>query len=57
MLNKPIEEIIMQNGKVIGVKSEGEIARCKKLTCDPSYSIICDRVEKVGQRLPWWSSG
>ena len=26
MLNKPIEEIIMQNGKVIGVKSEGEVS-------------------------------
>lgn len=25
MLNKPIEEIIVQNGKVIGVKSEGEV--------------------------------
>ncbi|PNI38436.1 GDI2 isoform 8, partial [Pan troglodytes] len=47
MLNKPIEEIIVQNGKVIGVKSEGEIARCKQLICDPSY--IKDRVEKVGQ--------
>ncbi|KAB0338402.1 hypothetical protein FD754_024610, partial [Muntiacus muntjak] len=43
MLNKPIEEIIMQNGKVIGVKSEGEIARSKQLICDPSYVIrvIC----------------
>lgn len=47
MLNKPIEEIIVQNGKVIGVKSEGEIARCKQLICDPSY--VKDRVEKVGQ--------
>ena len=47
MLNKPIEEIIMQNGKVIGVKSEGEIAHCKQLICDPSY--VKDRVEKVGQ--------
>ncbi|KAK2105188.1 Rab GDP dissociation inhibitor beta, partial [Saguinus oedipus] len=35
------------NGKVIGVKSEGEIARCKQLICDPSY--VKDRVEKVGQ--------
>lgn len=26
MLNKPIEEIIMENGKVIGVKSEGEVS-------------------------------
>ncbi|KAK7825692.1 hypothetical protein U0070_012937 [Myodes glareolus] len=47
MLNKPIEEIIVQNGKVVGVKSEGEIARCKQLICDPSY--VKDRVEKVGQ--------
>lgn len=29
MLNKPVEEIIVQNGKVVSVKSEGEIARCK----------------------------
>ena len=26
MLNKPIEEIIVQNGKVVGVKSEGEVS-------------------------------
>uniref|UniRef100_A0A3B3Y9R3 Rab GDP dissociation inhibitor n=2 Tax=Poecilia TaxID=8080 RepID=A0A3B3Y9R3_9TELE len=47
MLNKPIEEIVMENGKVVGVKSEGEIARCKQLICDPSY--VMDRVKKVGQ--------
>lgn len=28
MLNKPIEEIIVQNGKVVGVKSEGEVSNC-----------------------------
>ncbi|CAB1322708.1 unnamed protein product [Coregonus sp. 'balchen'] len=39
MLNKPIEEIVMENGKVI--------ARCKQLICDPSY--VMDRVCKVGQ--------
>ncbi|KAG7454633.1 hypothetical protein MATL_G00261910 [Megalops atlanticus] len=47
MLNKPIEEIVMENGKVVGVKSEGEIARCKQLICDPSY--VMDRVTKTGQ--------
>ncbi|KAJ8261797.1 hypothetical protein GJAV_G00158510 [Gymnothorax javanicus] len=47
MLNKPIEEIVMENGKVVGVKSEGEIARCKQLICDPSY--VMDKVSKVGQ--------
>uniref|UniRef100_K7G1I8 Rab GDP dissociation inhibitor n=1 Tax=Pelodiscus sinensis TaxID=13735 RepID=K7G1I8_PELSI len=46
MLNKPIQEIVIENGKVVGVKSEGEIARCKQLICDPSY--VPDRVTKVG---------
>jgi Rab GDP dissociation inhibitor len=32
MLNKPIEEIIVQNGKVVGVKSEGEVSNyCEKM--------------------------
>ncbi|XP_049617125.1 rab GDP dissociation inhibitor beta [Syngnathus scovelli] len=47
MLKKPIEEIVMENGKVVGVKSEGEFARCKQLICDPSYFM--SRVVKVGQ--------
>ncbi|MGH0124645.1 UNVERIFIED_CONTAM: hypothetical protein FKN15_036718 [Acipenser sinensis] len=47
MLNKPVEEIVTENGHVIGVKSEGEVARCKQLICDPSY--LQDRVRKVGQ--------
>lgn len=25
MLNKPIDEIVMENGKAVGVKSEGEV--------------------------------
>ncbi|KAM9824133.1 rab GDP dissociation inhibitor beta [Neosynchiropus ocellatus] len=47
MLNKPIDEIVMENGKVVGVKSQGETARCKQLICDPSY--FRDRAKKVGQ--------
>ncbi|KAJ8245294.1 hypothetical protein GJAV_G00269200 [Gymnothorax javanicus] len=47
MLNKPVEELVMENGKVVGVKSQGEVARCKQLICDPSYAM--DRVSKVGQ--------
>uniref|UniRef100_A0A8C3G5D8 Rab GDP dissociation inhibitor n=1 Tax=Cyclopterus lumpus TaxID=8103 RepID=A0A8C3G5D8_CYCLU len=47
MLNKPVDEIVMEDGHVIGVKSEGEVARCKQLICDPSY--ITDRVRKAGQ--------
>lgn len=26
MLNKPIDEIVMKDGKVVGVKSEGEVS-------------------------------
>uniref|UniRef100_A0A2K5DFF6 Rab GDP dissociation inhibitor n=1 Tax=Aotus nancymaae TaxID=37293 RepID=A0A2K5DFF6_AOTNA len=43
MLTKPIGEIIVQNGKVIGVTSEGEIACCRQLICDPS--CVKDQVE------------
>lgn len=25
------------NGKAVGVTSEGETAKCKKVVCDPSY--------------------
>ncbi|KAA0187200.1 Guanosine nucleotide diphosphate dissociation inhibitor [Fasciolopsis buskii] len=47
MLNKPVEEIVLENGKVFGVKAEGEVARCDTVICDPSYAM--DRVRKVGQ--------
>ncbi|KAM9312595.1 rab GDP dissociation inhibitor beta [Gastrophryne carolinensis] len=47
MLNKPIEELVVENGRIVGVKSEGEVARCKQLICDPSY--VPDRVTKVGK--------
>lgn len=29
MLNKPIDEIVVENGKVVGVKSEGEVSSCR----------------------------
>ena len=47
MLNKPVEEIVIENGVVVGVKSEGEIARCKAVICDPSY--FPSKTTKVGQ--------
>jgi len=47
MLNKPVEEVIYENGVVVGVKSEGEVAKCKFVVGDPSY--FPDKVKKVGQ--------
>lgn len=29
MLNKPVDEIVMEGGKVIGVKSEGEVKQIR----------------------------
>merc|ERR1711916_188238 len=36
-----------EDGKVVGVKSEGETAKCKAVIGDPSY--FKDQVKKVGQ--------
>ena len=45
MLDKQIDEIVYENGKVVGVRSGSEVARCKQVYCDPTY--VLDRVEKV----------
>eukprot|EP00054_Salpingoeca_dolichothecata_P027228 m.198792 g.198792 ORF g.198792 m.198792 type:complete len:446 (-) comp25899_c3_seq1:154-1491(-) len=47
MLAKPVEEFVMEDGKVVGVKSEGEVAKAKIVICDPSYAQ--NRVKKTGQ--------
>merc|ERR1719431_2225110 len=47
MLDKPIDEIVMEGGKVVGVKSGAEVARCSQVYCDPSY--VSDKVTQVGK--------
>ncbi|KAK1274884.1 hypothetical protein QJS04_geneDACA005698 [Acorus gramineus] len=48
MLNKPECKVEFdENGKAIGVTSEGETAKCKKVVCDPSY--LPNKVRKVGR--------
>lgn len=47
MLDKPVDEIVFENGRAVGVRSGNEVARCKQVYCDPSY--VLDRVNKVGQ--------
>ncbi|KMT00881.1 hypothetical protein BVRB_9g221540 [Beta vulgaris subsp. vulgaris] len=48
MLNKPDCSVVFDDaGKVIGVSSEGETAKCKKVVCDPSY--LPEKVHKVGR--------
>ncbi|CAH1795750.1 unnamed protein product [Owenia fusiformis] len=47
MLDKTCDKIVCEDGKVVGVKSEGETAKCKMVICDPSY--VLEKVKKVGQ--------
>ncbi|KAI6198301.1 Rab GDP dissociation inhibitor [Aphelenchoides fujianensis] len=49
MLDKPVDEIVFENGRVVGVRSGSEVAKCKQLYCDPSYVKGTDRVKKTGQ--------
>lgn len=47
MLDKPVDEIVLENNQVCGVRSGSEIVKCKQVYCDPSYAM--NRVKKVGQ--------
>jgi Rab GDP dissociation inhibitor len=50
MLNTDINEILFENGKVVGVKGPQGVAKCKTVICDPTYAIRCglkDRVKLV----------
>ncbi|KAJ3177937.1 Rab GDP dissociation inhibitor alpha [Geranomyces variabilis] len=47
MLSKKIDEVVYENGKVVGVKSEGETAKTKAVIGDPTY--FSDKVKKAGQ--------
>ncbi|XP_055342854.1 rab GDP dissociation inhibitor beta-like [Paramacrobiotus metropolitanus] len=47
MLDKPVDEIILEKGKAVGVRCGNETVRCKQVYCDPSYAP--DRVKKVGE--------
>ncbi|AQK98215.1 Guanosine nucleotide diphosphate dissociation inhibitor 2 [Zea mays] len=48
MLNKPDCKVEFDmEGKVCGVTSEGENAKCKKVVCDPSY--LQNKVRKIGR--------
>ncbi|XP_033483246.1 rab GDP dissociation inhibitor beta [Epinephelus lanceolatus] len=47
LLNRAVDELVMDNGQVKAVKSEGKLYSCKQLICDPSY--VPNRVRKVGR--------
>ncbi|MGH0135792.1 UNVERIFIED_CONTAM: hypothetical protein FKN15_035180 [Acipenser sinensis] len=51
MLNKPIEEIVMENGKVVGVKSEGEIFISRAYDATTHFETTCDDIKDIYKRM------
>lgn len=50
MLDKPIDEILFdEGGRIRGVRSGTEEAKCKQVYCDPSY--VTDRVSAPDHRI------
>ena len=49
MLDKQVDDIVFDDGKVIGVKCGDDIARCKMVLCDPSYVAGKNLTKQVGQ--------
>lgn len=54
MLNTPVTEILMNDGKVTGIKSGEEEAKAPIVICDPSYVIkssgdLSSKVRQVGK--------
>jgi len=47
MLDKPVDELVYEDGVVVGVRSGEEVARTKQVICDPSYAK--DKVRTVGK--------
>lgn len=51
MLNKPIDTLVYEGGKVVGVKdTEGVTAKAPMVICDPSYVLNTpEKLKKVGR--------
>eukprot|EP00362_Geleiidae_sp_MMETSP1317_P002079 CAMPEP_0201281200 /NCGR_PEP_ID=MMETSP1317-20130820/1927_1 /ASSEMBLY_ACC=CAM_ASM_000770 /TAXON_ID=187299 /ORGANISM="Undescribed Undescribed, Strain Undescribed" /LENGTH=97 /DNA_ID=CAMNT_0047590483 /DNA_START=725 /DNA_END=1018 /DNA_ORIENTATION=+ len=48
MLNKPVDGFEYDSeGRVVGVKSGEEVAKCKMVLCDPSYAR--EKVKEAGK--------
>lgn len=50
MLNKPINQVVYEDGKVTGVEdADGTVAKCSMVIADPSYFEDSDKVENKGR--------
>lgn len=49
MLNTAVEEILYEDGKVVGVRCAEGVAKCKFLVTDPSY--VPEKVKTTGKKI------
>jgi len=47
MLNTDINEILFEDGKVVGVKGPQGTAKCNTVICDPTYALRCGLKDRV----------
>lgn len=47
MLNTDIDEILFEDGKVVGVKNGDGVAHCSTVVCDPTYALKCGLKDRV----------
>lgn len=47
MLNTDINEVLFENGKVVGVKGPEGVAKCNTLICDPTYAKKCGLKDRI----------
>ena len=40
MLDKPVDEIVFENGKVVGVRSGNDVAKCKQVTLPDVNAMV-----------------
>lgn len=41
MLSTDIDEIAFEDGKLVGVKKDGQLTKASQLLCSPSYALKC----------------
>jgi len=49
MLNTPVDEILFESGKVVGVRSGEGVAKAPLIICDPSYVRDMKKTKVVGK--------
>lgn len=49
MLDKPVDGLVFEGGKVVGVRSGNEVARCKQVSFELLNGVVITNLESVVQ--------